>query len=137
DVAGAPAGNLLLSVNNPFLTPSQQAVIAASIENNPLSDRNITCTFTGLPQFCGANRPTQDYFYLSRANIDIPTGKSTYSDDLYRLVAGVNGKFHALAVHWNWEVSGNWGRSHAVGKTVDINAQNFFNALGTVTAHTP
>jgi iron complex outermembrane receptor protein len=137
DVGGAPAGNLILSVNNQFLTASQRAIVEASIENNPLSDRNISCTFTGLPQFCGANRPTQDYFYLSRANIDIPTGRSTYSDDLYRLVAGVNGKFHALAGQWNWEISGNWGRSHAVGKTVDINTQNFFNALGTVTADNP
>ena len=135
--AGQPAGNLILSVNNPFLTADQQALIESSIENNPLSDRNITCTFTQDPAFCGDNRPGQDYFYLSRANIDIPTGRSTYADSLYRFVVGVNGKFNLLAGPWNWEISGNWGRSHAVGQTVDIDTQNFFNALGTVTADNP
>src|SRR5581483_10658254 len=79
----------------------------------------------------------EDYFYLSRANMDIPTSKSTYSDDLYRFVGGVNGKFNMLAGPWNWEVSGNWGRSRAVGRSVDINTQNFFNALGTITADNP
>jgi outer membrane receptor protein involved in Fe transport len=124
DVAGAPAGDLLLSVNNPFLAPDARALIIQSIAANPLSDQNVL----GIPQ---------DYFYLSRANMDIPTSKSTYSDDLYRFVVGLDGKFNMLAGPWNWEVSGNWGRSHATGRSVDINTQNFFNALGTITADNP
>jgi outer membrane receptor protein involved in Fe transport len=135
--AGEPAGNLILSVNNPYLTADQRALIENSIENNPLSDRNIACTFSGDPSVCGVNRPAQDYFYLSRASVDIPTGRSTYTDDLYRFVIGLNGKFNFLAGPWNWEISGNWGRSHAVGRTVDIDTQNFFNALGTITADNP
>ena len=122
--AGQPAGDLLLSVNNPFLTAGQRALILQSIATNPLSDQNVL----GVPQ---------DYFYLSRANMDIPTNQSTYSDNLYRFVVGVNGKFNLLAGKWNWEVSGNWGHSHAIGKTVDINTQNFFNAVGQITADNP
>jgi outer membrane receptor protein involved in Fe transport len=135
DVAGAPAGNLLLSVNNPFLTADQRALIENSIENNPFSDRNLLCTLAGVD--CGADRPTQDYFYLSRANTDIPTGRSTFTDTVYRVVGGVNGKFNLFAGPWNWEVVGNYGHSHAIGRTVDINTQNFFNALGTITADNP
>ena len=122
--AGQPAGDLLLSVNNPFLTADQRALILQSIATNPLSDQNVL----GTPQ---------DYFYLSRANMDIPTNKATYGDTLYRGVIGVNGKFHILAGPWNWEVSGNWGHSHAVGHTVDINVQNFNNAVGMITADNP
>lgn len=129
---GAPAGDLLLSVNNPFLSADQRALILQSIATNPLSDQN--CPFG--PDF-GPCPATQNYFYLSRANMDIPTGKSTFADTLYRFVVGVNGKFNLLAGHWNWEVSGNWGHSHTVGKSVDINTQNFFNALGTITADNP
>ena len=134
---GQPAGNFILNVNNPFLTSAQRAVIEGSIETNPLSDRNINCTFTGAPQFCGANRPAQDYFYLSRANVDIPTGFSTFTDDLYRIVGSLDGKFNVLGGQWHWELVGNHGWSNAVGHTVDINTQNFFNALGTVTADNP
>lgn len=122
--AGQPAGSLILGVDNPFLTPDQRALILQSIANNPGSDQNIL----GVEQ---------NYFYLSRASIDIPTGRSTYGDALYRFVVGLNGKFNLLARPWNWEVSGNWGRSHAVGQTVDINTQNFFNAVGQVTADNP
>jgi outer membrane receptor protein involved in Fe transport len=123
DAGGAPAGNLILSVNNPFLTPGQRQLIIDSINNN-FSDQNVF----GVPQ---------DYFYLSRANTDIPTGRATYTDTIYRVVSGLNGKFDFLAGKWNWEVVGNWGRSHAVGRTVDINTQNFFNAVGQVTADNP
>ena len=59
---GQPAGNVVLSVDNPFLTADQRAIILDNIENNPLSDRNINCTLTGDPDFCGYNRPEQDYF---------------------------------------------------------------------------
>jgi len=119
DAGGAPAGNLILSVNNPFLTPTQRQLIIDSIANN-LSDD-----------------PAQDYFYLSRANTDIPTGRSTYTDNIWRIVGGLDGKFNLLAGQWNWEVVGNLGHSKATGRTVDINSQNFFNAVGQVTADNP
>ena len=123
DVAGAPAGNLVLSVNNPFLSAAQRQLIIDAINNN-FSDQNLF----GVPQ---------DYFYLSRANIDIPTGFSTFTDNVYRGVLGLDGKFDMFAGKWNWEVVGNYGKSYAVGRTVDINTQNFFNAVGQVTADNP
>ena len=141
DSAGQPAGNLLLSVDNPFLTPSQRALITSSIQNNPFSDQNINCTLAStqaeVDEFCSPGQPTQDYFYLSRANTDIPTGFATYTDNIWRIVGGLDGKFNLLAGQWNWEVVGNLGRSKADGKQVDINTQNFFNAVGAITDDNP
>ena len=139
--AGEPSGNLILSVNNPFLTAAQRSIIVQSIENNPLSDRNIGCTFAADPDeeaaFCGANRPAQDYFYDSRANTDLASGRASFTDDLYRAVGGIDGKFNALAGRWNWEAVLNFGRSHTVGRGTVINVQNFNNAVGMVTADNP
>lgn len=122
--AGSPAGSLILGVDNPFLTAAQRTAIVNSIATNPLSDQNIL----GVDQ---------NYFYLSRGNTDIPTGFSTFTDDLYRIVGSLDGKFNAFAGQWNWELVGNHGWSNAVGKTVDINTQNFFNAIGQVTEDNP
>jgi iron complex outermembrane receptor protein len=122
--AGQPAGSLILGINNPFLTSSERALIQSNIDNNPLSDQNLL----GVPQ---------NYFYLSRANLDLYNGNATFDDDIFRLVGGVNGKFHAFAGQWNWEAVLNFGRSHAVGRQTDINVQNFNNAVGMVTADNP
>jgi outer membrane receptor protein involved in Fe transport len=123
---GEPAGNLILSVNNPFLTSAQRTLIINSINNpNALSDQNVGVT------------DNQDYFYLSRANTDLYSGQATFADDILRGVVGLNGKFNALAGKWNWEVVANYGRSYAVGRQTDINVQNFNNAVGMVTADNP
>jgi outer membrane receptor protein involved in Fe transport len=118
---GEPAGNVILSVDNPFLTAQDRALILQSIANNPFSDQNL-----GLV----AN---QDYFYLTRANTDLLPSRATYSDNIFRFVGGLDGHFGMLGRQWNWEVVGNYGRSHAVGKAVMVNEQNFQNAVNAVT----
>jgi len=130
--AGSPAGSLILSVNNPFLTAAQRQTIIDAINNNPLSDQN--CPFG---PFAGPCPVVQDYFYLSRANIDIASGRATSEDDIYRVVLGLDGKFQALAGQWNWEIVCNRGIAKSKGHATAINTQNFFNALGTVTAANP
>ena len=134
--AGQPAGSLILSVNNPFLTPAARTQIIDAINNNPLSDQN--CPFgpgpASNPRPCPA---TQNYFYLSRANLDLYNGRASFTDDIFRVVGGVNGKFDAFAGKWNWEAVLNWGRSYAVGRQTDINVQNFNNAVGMVTTDNP
>lgn len=121
--AGSPAGNLLLSVNNPFLTAEQRQLIIDSINNN-FSDQNVF----GVPQ---------DYFYLSRANTDFASGRATSSDNIYRVVGGLDGHFDALAGRWNWEAVLNRGVAKSKGHFTVINTQNFFNALGAITADNP
>lgn len=129
--AGQPAGSVVLSVNNPFLTAAERTTINNSINANPLSDQNLF----GFGAFNGSD--SQDYFYVSRANYDLYNGRASFADDIFRLVGGVNGKFNAFAGRWNWEAVLNWGRSYAVGRQTDIDVQNFNNAVGMVSEDNP
>ena len=115
---GSACGNLVLSIDNPFLTADQRAAIVDAI-NNGFSDQNVL----GVEQ---------DYFYLSRANTDIASGRASSRDDIYRLVVGLDGKFDLLAGSWNWEVVANRGIAKSKGKGTVINTQNLFNALDAV-----
>jgi outer membrane receptor protein involved in Fe transport len=121
--AGQPAGNIILSVNNPFLSAAQRQLIIDAINNN-FSDQNLF----GVPQ---------DYFYLNRANIDLASGRATSIDNIYRVVGGLDGHFDALAGRWNWEVVANRGVAKSKGHFTVINLQNFSNAVGMVTADNP
>jgi outer membrane receptor protein involved in Fe transport len=123
DAAGTPDGPIILSINNPFLTPDQRATIQNSIDNG-YSDQNL---FGG----------SQDYFYLQRANTDIISGRASSSTNLYRGVLGVDGSFPVGARQWNWEVVGNYGVSTTKGHEPVLVQQNFENAVGAITADNP
>ncbi len=126
DVPGTPAGDAILSVNNPFLTPAARASILDSINNNPLSDQNLG--------YVGA----QDYFYLGRANTDLVTGRVRGQVDINRVVLGVDGKLNLLGDKpWKWEVVGNYGHSRTESNQPMIIEQNFLNAAGAVTDDNP
>jgi hypothetical protein len=86
DVAGAPDGPLILSVDNPFLSPQARAIIQAQADG--------------------------DTFLLNRANTDLITGESSGAVEIYRGVLGFDGSFTGLGGRdWNWEIVGNYGRS--------------------------
>jgi outer membrane receptor protein involved in Fe transport len=125
DSAGKPDGPVILSINNPFLTDQQRAIIQNSIDNNPWSDQNI-----GL---VGA----QDYFYLSRANTDIISGRASTATNLYRGVLGLDGAFPVGSREWNWEVVANYGVSKTKGHEPVLVEQNFENAVGEITPDNP
>lgn len=117
--AGTPDGSIIMSVDNPFLTPAARAAIVNSINNNPLSDLNLF----GVPQ---------DYFYLGRANTDLATGESTGEVEVIRFVGGLDGEFNMLAGTWNWELMGLYGRSKTTGRSRGLIQQNFENAVDAV-----
>jgi outer membrane receptor protein involved in Fe transport len=118
--ATSPDGPIIMSINNPFLTDAQRAAIENSIANNPLSDQNI-----GLV----AN---QDYFYLSRANTDLYSGRASTSTNLYRGVIGLDGSFGLLGRKFNWEIVANVGKSKTKGHEPVLVQQNFENAVNAV-----
>jgi len=120
DSAGTPDGNIIMNVNNPFLSAAARAAIIDSIDNNPLSDQNL------------GRVAVQDYFYLGRANTDLATGNSTGEVEVMRFVAGFDGTFDALAGTWNWEVVGNYGRSKTSGYSRELVQKNFENAVDAV-----
>jgi len=123
---GTPSGNVVLSINNPFLSAASRAQIQDSINNNPLSDQNLY----GVAG--------QDYFYLGRANTDLVTGRVRGQVDIYRFVAGANGSFNVLGgKEWKWEIVGNYGHSKTQSSSPTIVEQNFLNAVGAITADNP
>jgi outer membrane receptor protein involved in Fe transport len=130
DVAGAPDGPIILDINNPFLTAQQRATIVNSINNNPLSDRNVNCTFFGAQ--CGANRPAQNYFYLTRGNTDLRSGRSFNETEIYRVVGGLDGRANIGGRDFNWEIVGNFGRANNRGREPALVQQNFENAVNPV-----
>ncbi|MGL3821053.1 TonB-dependent receptor domain-containing protein [Sphingopyxis sp. R3-92] len=117
--AGSPDGNILISIDNPFLSDAARAAILTSIANNPMSDQNMG----GFPQ---------DYFYLARANSDLTTGNSTGEVEVMRFVAGFDGQFDLFTGQWNWEVAGNYGRSKTSSRSRELVQQNFLNAVDAI-----
>jgi outer membrane receptor protein involved in Fe transport len=116
---GSPDGNIVVSIDNPFLSPEARAAIVSAINANPLSDQNSR----GFPQ---------DYFYLARANSDLTTGESTGEVEVMRFVAGLSGAFDFAAGRWNWEAAGNYGRSKTSSVSRELVQQNFLNAVDAV-----
>jgi outer membrane receptor protein involved in Fe transport len=123
---GDPAGPIIMSVNNPFLSAGQRAAIVSAINNNYESDQNLF----GGNIFTGA--PTQDYFYLTRANVDLYPGKASTTTKLYRFVGGVDGNYNLGWRNFTFEAVANIGRSRTVGHSPEIVWQNFLNAANAV-----
>jgi len=107
--AGAPDGNLIININNPFLNPTDRAIIAANLPAG------------------------QQEFYVGRALADLTTGRSQGVVETYRFVGGFNGDFSVGSRNFQWEVSANYGRSRAKGSNQELVQQNFANALDAVT----
>lgn len=119
DDGGTPDGPIVISIDNPFLTDEQRAVIQASIANNPFSDQNVL----GIDQ---------DYFYLGRANTDIISGRASSETEVYRAVVGLDGSFDWGWRNMNWQVVGNYGRADSQGEEPALVQQNFENAVNAV-----
>jgi outer membrane receptor protein involved in Fe transport len=115
DRAVAPDGNLIIDINNPFLSSDARAVIADNLANNPNRDF-----------------ADQDFFYLGRANTDLISGAGSSTVKLYRIVGGVDGTFNALGRELTFEVVGNYGRSVTEGRERVLVQQNFENAINAV-----
>lgn len=114
DVAGAPDGNLILSVDNPFLSAAARQTIVAALASNPAADA------------------PPGSFYLGRANTDLTSGAGASTVELYRFVGGIDGSFRALGKEMQFELVGNYGRSETQGNERVLVQQNFENALNSV-----
>ena len=105
--AGDPAGAIIVSVDNPFLTPQARSIIQS--------------------------QAFEDVFYLNRANTDLIAGRATGAVEIYRFVAGIDGSFESFnGRDWKFELVGNYGHSKTKGKVPTLVTQNFFNAVDAV-----
>lgn len=119
DAAGTPDGNIIVSIDNAFLSPEARAAIQNSIDNNPFSDQN----FLGVDQ---------DYFYLGRANTDLQSGRSVGTVEVIRGVLGVESTFEFLGHEWTAEIAGLYGQSTTESRSRELIQQNFENAVDAV-----
>jgi iron complex outermembrane recepter protein len=111
--AGSTDGQLVLSINNPFLRPEARAIIAQNLATSPF-----------------AVDPT--HFFLTRANTDIIPSDGYAQVELYRFVAGLDGKFSAFGRDIQFEIVSNYGHSKTKGHERVLVQQNFENALNAV-----
>jgi len=126
---GDPAGPIQISVNNPFLNAAERTAIV-----NAINAPNVDCSDITLPcsdqNYFGG---TQDYFYLTRANTDIASGRASASTAVYRGVAGIDGNYHLGWRNFTFEAVVNYGHSKTTGHSPEIAWQNFLNAVDATT----
>jgi iron complex outermembrane recepter protein len=136
---GTPAGNFVVSVNNPFLSPQDRATIIAALNNYAASLPLGGLLYGGVTAGPGPpGQPGQpvsypawnnQQFYIGRASVDLESGRATGTQTLWRGVTGARGDFSWGERNYNWEVSGSYGTSSNTQVTPSYVFQNVANAL--------
>jgi iron complex outermembrane receptor protein len=138
-IAGQPGGNLVISINNPFLSQADRTTI-----QNALNNYLATVTAAGkTPIYGGVNAgPGQpvafpawntNQFYLARGSMDLESGRATATQVLARGVVGANGDFSIFNRNYTWDVSANYGTSSNTSVNPSVVYQNLANALNATT----
>jgi iron complex outermembrane recepter protein len=141
-IAGTPGGSFVISINNPFLSPTDRGVIQTALNNYaaalPFGAPIYPGVSVGQPLFPGYTGPGQpvaypawntSQFYVNRANVDLDNGAATDTQIVVRGVAGLNGDFSWGSRNFNWEVSVSYGTSDNTQVTPSYVFQNLANAL--------
>lgn len=103
---GGSSAPLLFQANDPRLTPSARAQLAALGVTN---------------------------FRLSRASTDLVNNNASSTTDVYRAVAGFDGDFSLFNRKFNFEATANYGRSEGSFFASVLNQQHFVNAINVTT----
>jgi iron complex outermembrane recepter protein len=130
---GTPSGNFVVSLNNPYLTPGDRALIQTALNNYAASLPFGQTLYQGVA--AGPGQPVSypawnnSQFYVSRTSLDLEGGESTATQVVTRGVVGLNGDFSFAQRNFNWEVSVGYGISNNDQKTPSFVFQNVANAL--------
>jgi iron complex outermembrane receptor protein len=131
--AGTQNGNFILSINNPYLTPADRALIQTALNNYaatlPLGPNLFPGVNVGPGQPVAYPAWNNSQFYVSRANTDLQSGLATDTQIVERGVVGLNGDFTFASRNFNWEVSVSYGASDNTQVTPSYVFQNVANAL--------
>jgi iron complex outermembrane receptor protein len=134
---GTVNGNFVVSLNNPFLTVADRALIQAALNNYaatlPLGSLQYQGVTAGGSQPISYAAWNNQQFYVSRASTDLQSGRATDTQTLWRGVAGVNGDFAFGERNYTWEVAASYGTSSANQVTPSYVFQNVTNALNATT----
>lgn len=134
--AGTVNGNFVISLNNPFLTAGDRALISQALNNYAATLPLGSLQYGG--QTAGPNQPgypawNPNQFYISRANLDLQSGRATATQTLWRGVTGLNGDFAWANRNFNWEVALSYGTSSNTQVTPSYVFKNVANALDATT----
>ena len=136
-VAGSATGNFVLSINNPYLTPADRALIQTALNNYaatlPLGPNLYPGVSVGPGQPVAYPAWNTSQFYVARANLDLESGAATDTQTVVRGVAGLNGDFSFASRNFNWEVSVSYGTSDNTQVNPSYVFQNVANALNATT----
>ncbi len=109
------AYTLSFSVNNPYLSPQARSIITAGYNNNP---------------FLG---PLQSFELSRNMNDIVDKNPATTMENVWRIVAGFEGKVHPFGQDWSWNLSANYGESHTESHDNFINVDHLLLAVDAVT----
>ncbi|WP_263587682.1 TonB-dependent receptor domain-containing protein [Sphingopyxis sp. GC21] len=125
----SPNGNLVLSLDNPYLNDADRATIRDNLAAyGLLGGIPIDADGDGNPDFATA----PDSFLMARANTDLTTGRADTTVELYRFVTGLDGELGVGDRIYKWDVSANYGHSKTRGRERVLVQQNFLNAVDAV-----
>jgi iron complex outermembrane receptor protein len=130
---GTVNGNFVVSINNPYLTPGDRALIQTALNNYAATLPLGGLSYGGVT--AGGNQPVSypawnnQQFYVARANTDLQSGRATDTQTLWRGVTGLNGDFSFGERNFNWEVAASYGTSSNTQVTPSYVFQNLTNAL--------
>lgn len=124
--AGTPPGALRISVNNPFLSPGDRALIQSQLAAYGASGFPVNGGTPFDPNWDGT------HFYLNRASTDFQSGAAVGDQVVLRGVAGINGDFSFAERNYNWEIAANYGYSRNTSSQPAMVFQNLQNALNAV-----
>ena len=108
-----------------FASDNGQAPIKFSLSNPYLTPQALSTLQASLPA-------GQDYFYLSRANLDLAPQATNDVTNVYRVVAGFKGDFDIFGRKVAWDTSFNYGSTAESQTDYQINESNFLNAIDAV-----
>ncbi|HEY0800582.1 MAG TPA: TonB-dependent receptor [Steroidobacteraceae bacterium] len=135
--AGSINGNFVVNLNNPFLSPSDRATIQAALNNYAATLPLGGLLYGGQPpgpgQAAGFPAWNNQQFYVSRASLDLQSGRATDTQTLWRGVTGLNGDFAWGERNYNWEVAASYGTSSSTQVTPSYVFQNVLNSLNATT----
>jgi len=134
---GTVNGNFVLSINNPYLTLGDRALIQAALNNYaatlPLGELVYTGVTAGPGQPVSYPAWNNQQFYVSRASTDLQSGRATATQTLWRGATGLNGDFAFGERNYTWEVAASYGSSSNTQVTPSYVFQNLTNALNATT----
>jgi len=134
---GTVNGNFVVSLNNPFLSPGDRALIQTALNNYaatlPLGSLQYGGVAAGPGQPISYPAWNNQQIYISRSSTDLQSGRATATQTVWRGVTGLNGDFAWGERNYNWEVAASYGTSSNTQVTPSYVFQNVVNALNATT----